>query len=277
MKKLPWFTFVFCLVPFPALALNTEAFAVHLRKTLGLDTRTEIKISSTVTPAGFGNLNVVTANLGGAPYPIYITQDETKYFWGYAVDATIDPDKSRQMQINLKGTHSKGSEKAPVTIVEYSDMQCGYCKVAHNLIKTNLEKNYSKDQVRLVFKHFPLNGHEWSEPAAIASECAAQQKEPLFWDMLDYFFTNQEKITKDNYKEKIAEGSKQLNLDQKKFNACLESPVVLGKIRADKKEGTSVGVTSTPALFINGRQRRGLKDFDDIKVVIEEKLQEVQQ
>lgn len=275
MKKLILITIAVLAFSCPAFAFNNEDFALHLRKTLGLDTRTDIKVSSFVVPAGFGNLNMVTATLGGAPYPVFISKDEKKYLWGYVVDATLDPDQSRQALIKFKGAHSQGSDKAPVTVVEYSDMQCSHCKSAHQVLKTELYKAYTKDQVRFVFKHFPLTGHEWAEPAAVASECASKQKESFFWDMSDYFFTNQEKITKETIKEKTSEGVTQLKLDKKLFDECMAAGDALRKVKADKSEGSSVGVNSTPAIFINGRNRRGFRDFEDIKVVIEEKLKEI--
>lgn len=274
MKKSLFIIFT-ALAASPLFALDPNAFALHLRKALSLDTRADIKVSSVVTPSGVGNLNMVTATIGGAPYPVYITKDEKKYIWGFAVDAAIDPDLAKSMLISLKNVHSQGSATAPVTVVEFSDLQCSHCKAAHETLKQDLYKNYTADQVRLVYKHFPLMGHDWAEAAAVASECAAQQKEAAFWDMNTYFFSNQEKITKDNLKEQSALAVAQLKLDQKTFDACVAKPSMLAKVQADKKEGASAGVSSTPTLFINGRMRRGFRDFDDIKVVIEEKLKDL--
>jgi protein-disulfide isomerase len=256
----------------PAAALDPKAFAEHLRKTLSLDTRTDIRISTPAVPAGFGDLRMVTATLGGAPYPVFLTKDEKKYIWGFAVDATVDPDKARQEKISLKNVHGQGSPSAPVTIVEYSDLQCNHCKIAHEMIQKELYKSYTKDQVRFVFKHFPLSGHDWAEEAA--AECAGAQKEENFWKVLDHFFANQEKITNANVKEHIGLAIKDLNLKKSDFNACGKNGAMIEKVRNDKKEGASVGVSSTPSLFINGRLRRGFRDMDDIKVVVDEKLKE---
>jgi len=272
MKKLCLVIAGLILLSHSALAFDRDAFAVHLRKALNLDTRAEIKVTTDPVPAGVGDLMMVNVVLGGAPYPVYITKDEKQYIWGLLVDASTDPDQVRSNQISLKKVHGQGSPTAPITIVEYSDLECSHCKQAHDTLKTELYKAYTTQQVRLVYKHFPLNGHDWAEPAAVACECAASQKEASFWDMQDFFFSNQEKITKDNVKEKSIEAAKGLGLNASAFGTCLGSEAMLAKVQADKKEGLALGVNSTPSIYINGRARRGFRDFDDIKVVIQEKL-----
>ncbi len=272
MKKV-FLVFIAASLATSVWAFDKDALVVHLRETLSLDTRAEIKVVSDPMPSGIGNLSVVNVTIGGAPYPVYFSPDEKKYIWGFVSDFTIDPDKLHASQINPKTGHAKGSATAPVTVVEFSDLQCPHCKDAHDEIKKDLYKTYKPEQVRFVFKHFPLNGHDWAEPAAVASECAADQKEAAFWTVSDYFFSNQAKVTKDNVKAQSMEAAKASNLNLATFEKCLASPAVLERVRDNKKEGTALGVASTPTLFINGRQRRGFRDFDDIKVVVDEKLQ----
>jgi protein-disulfide isomerase len=255
-----------------AHAFDRNALAVHLRKTLSLDTRTPIQVNGDPAPSGIGNLLVVHVTVGGAPYPVYFTPDQKKYIWGFVADFTVDPDKEHMALLNPKSGHAQGSATAPVTVVEFSDLQCSHCKVAHDEISKNLYKAYKPDQVRFVFKHFPLTGHDWAESAAVASECAADQKEAAFWTVTDYFFANQEQVTKENVKAKSLEIAKSAGLNLGTFEKCLASPAVLERVRDSKKEGLALGVGSTPTIFINGRQRRGFRDFDDIKVVVDEKL-----
>lgn len=258
-----------------SFALDSQALAVNLRKTLGLDTRMEIKVDTFTTPSGLGNLNVVNAMIQGSPYPILIDKEGKKFVFGGVVgDTAVDPDVLRQLAIDLKGVHSQGSDKAPVTIVEYSDLQCGFCKSANDMLKDQLYKAYTKDQVRLVFKHFPLSGHVWAETAAVASECAAEQRPSAFWEMNDLFFNNQASVSSGTVKTFALDGAKKLKLKTGAFESCLSSEKPLQKIRNDKQEGLGVGVNSTPSLIINGRMRRGFRDFDDIKVVVDEKLKE---
>lgn len=255
-------------------AFDRDAFAKHLMKALNLDTRANVQVTSDPVPSGFGNLMKLTVLVGGGPYDVYMTKDEKQYFWGFVIDRKVDPDNARVTAINLKQAHSKGSATAPITVVEYSDLQCSHCKQAHDVLDDQLYKNYKPEQVRLVFKHFPLAGHDWAETAAAAVECASNQKESAFWSMQDFYFDNQNNVTKDNVKAKGSEKAKALGLNVSSFELCLSTGVAYARVQADKKEGTGIGVSSTPTLLINGRVRRGFRDFDDIKVVIDEKLKD---
>jgi protein-disulfide isomerase len=272
MKKVFWLLVAVMVVP-PLWALDKSALELHLRKTLNLDTRTEIKVTGDPAPSGLGNMLVIPVTVGGAPYPVFMSPDEKQYVWGFAADMKVDPDQARAALLNPKTGHARGSASAPITVVEFSDLQCGHCKHAHEEISKNLFKTYKQEQVRFVFKHFPLSGHDWAEPAAVAAECAAEQRESTFWNVVDYFFANQESVKKDNVKAKSLEAVKGLNLNAAAFEKCLSGTAAAERVRNNKQEGTAAGVGSTPTIYINGRQRRGFRDFEDIKVVIEEKLQ----
>ncbi len=273
MKKMTLMMAMLLSVWMPVHAFDPDALALHLRKALSLDTRTDIKITGTPQPSGIGDMLVVNAVVGGQPYPVYLTPDQKKYIWGFVVDATVDPDEAHVKGIGLKNVHAMGLASAPITIVEYSDLQCSHCKFAHETIKKELYKTFTEAQVRFVSKYFPLNGHDWAESAAVAVECASKQKESNYWDMVNYFFANQEKITKETVSQKIDEVAAQLKLNSANLKACMNAGPALERVRADKKEGMAVGVNSTPAFFINGRARRGFGNFDDIKVVVQEKMQ----
>lgn len=276
MKKTPLMIVGLSLCAVSTQALDPDALALNLRKNLGLDTRTTIQVSTGITPSGIGNLDVVNVFVQGAPYPVFIDKKGEKYVIGGVVgDATVDPDADRAALISLGNVHSQGSPKAPVTIVEFSDFQCSHCKVAHETLRKELYKAYTKDQVRLVFKHFPLGGHAWAEPAAVAAECAAQQKEEAFWGMNDFFFSNQAKISTGTVNADALRAAQGLKLNAAAFEKCLSQGPALERVRADKKEGAALGVSSTPSVYINGRLRRGFRDFEDIKVVVEEKLKEM--
>lgn len=271
MKK---FALLLLLAAVPANAFDREKLAQHLRENLSLDSRTEIVVQSDPKPAGFANLQKVVVTVGGAPYDVLITTDNARYVWGLVADLSTSPDAVREKKISLENVHAVGSSSAPVTIVEYSDLECSYCRKAHDILSTELYKNYQPSQVRWVYKHFPLNSHPWAMKAAAAAECAGQQNAEAFWKVQDYFFANQDKTTAANVDEKgLAEAQKH-GIKAAAFKACVEDPKTSERISADKKEGTAVGVTSTPTLFINGRMRRGFRDFEDVRAVVDEKLKE---
>ena len=255
-----------------AFALDKTALETNIRKALNLDMRMPISAGD-VKPSPIEGLNEVQVTIQGNPYPVYITKDEKKYIWGQMFDLTVDPDTERMRQIDLKNVHYRGSANAPVTIVEYSDLQCPHCRDAHQIMKTQLFKSFTKDQVRWVLKEFPLTGHDWAEPAAIAAECAGRQKEDAFWAFADDFFTNAPKISSTTVHAQSLQFARDQKLDIGKFKSCLEDPSVLERVKANKVEGLKVGVQSTPTFVVNGRMRRGIRDMEDLKPLIEEKLE----
>lgn len=157
-------------------------------------------------------------------------------------------------------------------MVEFTDLQCPYCERAHAAMKESLYKEYTQDQVRWVYKHFPLENHQWAEPAAVAAECAGGQNKEMFWEMAEKFFKNASSVTPENVSVNAKKYAKELKLDETTFQTCLAEPAMLDRVRADKNEGMKAGVSSTPTIFINGRMMRGFRNFESIKRIIDEKL-----
>jgi protein-disulfide isomerase len=141
--------------------------------------------------------------------------------------------------------HIKGNKNAPVTLIEYSDFECPYCGAFEPTMDTVLAKY--KDQVRLVYRHFPLSFHANAQPAAIASECAAEQGK--FWEFHAAMFKNQDALSADFYK-KLATDNK-LNLT--KFNDCVSTQKYLTKIQDQASAGGAAGINGTPGTFVIGK------------------------
>lgn len=160
-----------------------------------------------------------------------------------------------------------GEEGAKVTIVEFSDFQCPYCAGYATETFPQIEKEYiDTGKVRYIFHNFPLTFHQYAQKAAEASECAGEQDK--FWEMHDKIFANQEKITIADLKQYATA----LGLDSTDFNSCLDSNKFKDKVQADLELGESVGVSGTPAFFINGRLVAGALPFESFQQVIEEEL-----
>ncbi len=170
-----------------------------------------------------------------------------------------------RLDVNLGGRPAIGPESAPVTLVEFSDFQCPYCStMAANLHKI-IEK-YGK-QVRLVFRNFPLTQiHANAQRAAEAGYCAAENGR--FWEMHDLMFKSQDKLSEADLKAKASS----LTLDEKTFSDCLTSGRHAAKVKEDLTEGLRLGVSGTPALFINGRPMPGSQSIEDISKMIDEEL-----
>ena len=170
-----------------------------------------------------------------------------------------------RVEIATEGHPAKGPADAPVTIVEFSDFQCPFCKQVVPTLDQITQK-YG-DRVRLVFRQFPLSSiHPFAQKAAEAALCANEQGK--FWQMHDAMFGDQTKLEVPALKTTAAG----LGVDKAKFDECLDSGRFAAKVKEDERAGALVGVNGTPALFINGRSFSGAQPFDALSQVIEEEL-----
>ncbi|HEY1911362.1 MAG TPA: thioredoxin domain-containing protein [Vicinamibacterales bacterium] len=159
---------------------------------------------------------------------------------------------------------SKGSTKAPIEIVEFSDFQCPFCLRANPTV-TEVLKTYG-DRIHFVYRHYPLPNHPNARPAAEAAACAAEQDK--FWQYHDVLFANPSKLTDADLKAHASE----LGLDTGKFNACVDTHATKKVVDTDAEAGQDAGVDGTPAFFINGRMISGAQPFDVFKKIIDEEL-----
>ncbi|HLC67299.1 MAG TPA: DsbA family protein [archaeon] len=156
--------------------------------------------------------------------------------------------------VKARGLNVAGSDNATVTILEYSDFQCPFCGQAEPTIKQILDK-YPND-VRVIYKHFPLSQiHPYSEKAAEAAECAADQGK--FWEMHDIMFANQNNL----YTNSLKQYAKDIGLNTDDFNSCLDSGAMKPRVDNDLRDGGEAGVRGTPAFFVNGRLISGAQPF----------------
>lgn len=156
-----------------------------------------------------------------------------------------------------------GAENSAVTIVEFADFQCPYCRSSQSVIKEVL-KAYP-DDVRLIFKHLPLDTHSQAFTAARAAFCAG--REGRFWEYHDLVFALR-KLGTDDLRKVAAE----LKLPLTKFETCLTSDDSREAISENKREAARWGITSTPTFIINGKIIQGANDFDSFKTLIEQEL-----
>jgi protein-disulfide isomerase len=159
---------------------------------------------------------------------------------------------------------AKGPASAPVTIVEYSDFQCPWCRE----LSTTLDQVKAKygDKVRIVFRQFPLENHQNAQKAAEASLCAHEQGK--FWELHDTMFKNQQALGVADLKAKAAE----LGLNASTFNQCLDSGKTAKAVADEMKGGAALGVGTTPSFFVNGRPLVGGLPLEQITAVIDEEL-----
>jgi protein-disulfide isomerase len=148
--------------------------------------------------------------------------------------------------IDVSGAPAKGAASPSVLIAEFADFECPACAGVRPVLDETIEKY--PGEVRLVFKHFPLAMHPNAEKAARAAVAAFKQNK--FWDMHRVLFENQRELAPDNV-EKLA---RELGLDMKRFVQDRDSEATADAVARDRKQGEALDISSTPSLFINGRQ-----------------------
>jgi len=174
------------------------------------------------------------------------------------------PDPSQEYKVALGKAPIRGEKDAPITIVEWSDFQCPFCnRVAPTLAK--VEEEYSS-KVRLVFKHLPLSIHSKAPAAHAAAEAAHRQGK--FWEMHDKIFESQRDLAVETF-ERYAQ---EIGIDVEQFKKDVVSADVKKSIDEDMQQAQELGVSGTPAFFINGRFLSGAQPFESFKRTIDAEL-----
>jgi len=154
-----------------------------------------------------------------------------------------------------------GAADAPVTIIEFSDFECPYCRRIVPILKELLAKYPGK--LKLVYRDFPGPNHQQALSAAEAAQCAAEQSR--FWEYHDVLFTRQAPTTGWNFSA-LADD---LGLHQSLFYACMKENRYREEVLKDLQDGLKLGVTSTPTFFINGRPLVGARPLADFQAIID--------
>lgn len=160
----------------------------------------------------------------------------------------------------------RGPKSAPITIIEFTDFQCPYCKRSQDTLK-QVEAVYG-DKVKIVEKQYPLQFHNRAKPAAEAVLCAKEQGK--FWELHDKLFPSQSLEDAD-----ITRFATEVGLNMPKFQKCLADHKYAAKVEADTAEGLRYGVRGTPHFFINGRPINGAQPFEAFKTVIDQELEKL--
>jgi protein-disulfide isomerase len=177
----------------------------------------------------------------------------------------LSPPPAIRVEVSIHGAPVRGSADAPVTIVEFSDFECPFCKQTRPTLKQLLERYPGK--VRLVYRDFPLDSiHPQARRAAEAARCASDQGK--FWEYHDVLFTQSPELAL----EDLRRYGGQVGLDVTKFDACLTAGVYKAAVQRDLDEGTRLGITGTPAFFINGRILSGAQPIEAFTRLIDQEL-----
>jgi protein-disulfide isomerase len=172
-----------------------------------------------------------------------------------------------------------GSANAKVTMVEFGDFQCPFCKQYYQQNFAQIKSQYiDTGKVKLIFRDFPLTQiHVNAQIAAEAAECANQQGK--FWPYHDILYTDGQsdgtdldKASLEKYADQLGLNSGTFGFGKNKFNQCLESNATLPIVQADQAEGTKDGVTGTPTFFINGVSIVGAEPLSSFQAALDAAL-----
>lgn len=175
--------------------------------------------------------------------------------------------KPYRLAFDNSGSPTLGKKGSKVTVVEFSDFQCPFCRqFAGNL--RELGREYG-DRVEIVYRQYPIPSlHPFAFKAAEASLCANEQGK--FWELHDLMFTDQEHIGVKDLKEK----ARRLGMDGNKFNTCMDTGKYTEQVQRDMAEGSKAGVTGTPAVFVNGIEvPGGAVPYPTVAAAVERELQ----
>jgi len=177
----------------------------------------------------------------------------------------LEPPLAARVDVAVAGAPVRGAPDARVTVVEFSDFECPFCKRANGTMASLLEKYSGK--IKLVYRDFPLeNIHPLARRAAEAARCARDGGK--FWEYHDVLFAQSPKLAP----EDLQRYAVQVGLNAKKFDACLASGAQSAGVQSDIDEGQRLGITATPVFFINGRSVRGAQPAETFARVIDDEL-----
>ena len=201
----------------------------------------------------------------------------------YTKSATVGPGTAQIQQdgegnvkadVSVDDDPMLGDKKAQVTIIEFSDYQCPFCRVFWKNTFGQIKKEYvDTGKARFIYRDYPLSFHPMAHLTAEAAECADDQGK--YWEMHDKIFGEEEKLgqgTVTYTSSDLKKWAAAIGLDLSKFNQCLDSGKYKAEVDKDFTDGTAAGVSGTPSVFINGRLIVGAQPFSAFKAIIDEEL-----
>jgi protein-disulfide isomerase len=256
--------------------LDTIALEAYFRHLLVWPPSVEVTIGKP-TPApmpGFYK-SKITGSLGGKAQEeiFYISADSQTIIRGEILDVKKNPFQTELDLLKTSDQPFLGMPGAPVTVVEFADFQCPYCKQEAGVVRNKLMEAFPGD-IQLFYMDYPLDAiHPFARGAAVLGRCIYTQNSASFWNYHDWIFDHQAEITADNLREKVlafAQGDK--NLDVARLTSCATAPEPRADVDRSVAIGDALKISATPTFFINGRRLVGTISIDDLKTVVEQEI-----
>jgi len=210
---------------------------------------------------------VISDQQGSTQNRFLVTADGKHAITGEIIPFGPKPFEGARLKLE-KGVNgpSRGPAKAPVLVVEFSDMQCPHCKQVAPVLEQVLAQ---EPDVRFVFQNFPLPVHSWADKAAGYVDCIGRTSGDAVWTFIQKTFEDQANITEANVDERLKEIATAAGANGDDAAACAVKPATKARIEASLALGRSVNITGTPAIFVNGRLLSGGVPEEVLKQVVE--------
>ena len=191
------------------------------------------------------------------------------------------PPTTGKVEVSADDDAVLGNKNAPVTIIEFSDYQCPFCRKFWTETLPSIKKDYiDTGKVNLVYRDFPLSFHPNAQPAAEAAECAREvgKGDAAYFKMHDKIFQEQNKLDGGTVKSTVFDGwdkevlkkwAKDIGYD---IGSCLDSGKYKNEVQKDEQDGQAGGVQGTPGFFVNGQLVSGAQPFSAFKQIIDAEL-----
>ena len=197
----------------------------------------------------------VESGWGPVRMPGYVTPDGARFFNGNLWDFQMDPREERKKRIDLSQGRFEGKPDGKVTIVEFADMECGYCKYRGTQMDALLEANAGILSYKRYYKFFPLwFSHAWSMKAASAADCIFRFAKQAMFAFKKQVYSQQATMTVNGIDELAFNFAEAAGIPQQDFRACYLRDESLADVRKDLEEGQRLGVKSTPTYYVDGTE-----------------------
>jgi protein-disulfide isomerase len=262
--------------PVAGVTLDTPGLELYFRHLLMWPASVEVTIGNP-TPAplpGFYKVKV-RGTLGGKSQEneFYVSADSKTVIRGDIFDVGKSPFQDDIDNLKTNDQPFLGVPGAPVTVVEFADFQCPYCKQEAGVIRTQLMEAFPSG-IQLYYMDYPLDAiHPFARGAAILGRCIYTQNNGSFWAYHDWIFEHQADITATNLRDKVIEYAKtDKNLDAAKLTSCALSQQPRDEVDRTVAIGDALHINATPTVYINGRRLVGTIALDDLKMVVEHEI-----
>ena len=228
-----------------------------------LKTNARAQLSPERNAAGLlGTTLILESGYGPVRIPGLVTPDGSVYLSGTLWDLRADPRAERRRRIDLTAQRAQGSAGAPVTIVEFADMECSYCKYRGLQLDRLLAANAGVANVRRHYKFFPLwSHHAWAMKAASAGDCLSRLASPdALFRFKELVYSRQETLTVAALDELALTSSEGEGINRSEFLGCYLRDDSFERVRRDLDEGYRLNVNSTPTYFVDGTHVSWIED-----------------